>query len=293
MRGERLKALVLGAGFSKWAAGLPVAAQLFYMNINTRSEREHRRLAVIDQDFKSWRKANPVATAEAFVQWSLARSPRHARRIIWYVARRLSDEFLTPISGGTTALMIDEKRTSAHEGVLRAREFLSAIGTKRCSGIVTPNYDLLVEYALVAAGSTRRSARILHGRGINPLFPWQNSGAVLSGALPVAKIHGSLSWTAERSGPVENLGLNGDALIVAPTPEKDPPEPLRPVWTLAEGILSPARELVFFGFAFTPNDEAVLKLSCLPIFKSCRSSTSLTEEMRRGAYGGSPNRVAQ
>src|SRR5205823_1554825 len=120
-------ALVIGAGFSKWAADLPVASQLFDFNVSPRTQRERQRVAVLQRDFDAWRAANPSEPTEAFVQWSLAKSTMRARRVTWYVARRLSDPFLTRISGGTSALMIDERRVRAHQGVLKAGGFLRGL----------------------------------------------------------------------------------------------------------------------------------------------------------------------
>jgi hypothetical protein len=54
--------------------------------------------------------------------------------------------------------------------------------------------------------------------------------------------------------------LTGNALIVAPTPEKEPAELLRYHWDLAEQILNKTSDLIVFGFAFNPYDMAVLKL---------------------------------
>ena len=41
---------------------------------------------------------------------------------------------------------------------------------------------------------------------------------------------------------------------------KEPPESLAHIWQLAEAILSPATEVIVFGFAFNPYDKAVLRL---------------------------------
>ena len=54
--------------------------------------------------------------------------------------------------------------------------------------------------------------------------------------------------------------MTGNALIVAPAPEKAVPHSLKDVWNLAERILLNAKGLVVFGFAFNPYDEALLSL---------------------------------
>ena len=54
--------------------------------------------------------------------------------------------------------------------------------------------------------------------------------------------------------------LTGNALIVAPVPEKTPPPALRGAWRLAASILSRCERVVVFGFAFNPYDVAVLEM---------------------------------
>jgi hypothetical protein len=61
-------------------------------------------------------------------------------------------------------------------------------------------------------------------------------------------------------------------LIIAPTPEKQPPESLAHVWLLAEAILSAATEVIVFGFAFNPYDEAVLRL-----LRDCSANTKTVQ----------------
>jgi len=78
--------------------------------------------------------------------------------------------------------------------------------------------------------------------------------------IPLAKIHGSISWDENAYYTDGRRGLTGHALIVAPTPEKQPSESLKSVWNLSKKILRKATEMIVFGFAFNPYDEAVLNL---------------------------------
>ena len=81
----------------------------------------------------------------------------------------------------------------------------------------------------------------------------------LTGQLQLAKIHGSISWDEYDYYTDGRRGLTGNALITAPTPEKQPPESLRFHWEIARKILENATRLVVFGFAFNHYDEAVLE----------------------------------
>ena len=53
-------------------------------------------------------------------------------------------------------------------------------------------------------------------------------------------------------------GRIGSALLVPPAPEKIAPESLKDVWDLAKKILGDSTEIIIFGFAFNPYDEALL-----------------------------------
>ena len=93
-----------------------------------------------------------------------------------------------------------------------------------------------------------------------PWFPTQGSHPILQGHLPLAKLHGSLSWDSEAHYTDGRRGLSGEAQIVPPRPEKVPPPELSAIWELARRILLRAKRLVIFGFAFNEYDQAVLDL---------------------------------
>jgi hypothetical protein len=72
-------------------------------------------------------------------------------------------------------------------------------------------------------------------------------------------MHGSISWDGRGRYTNGRRGLTGNALIVAPTPEKAPPAGLTSVWQLGGRILERSSRLLVFGFAFNPYDEALLR----------------------------------
>jgi hypothetical protein len=153
--------------------------------------------------------------------------------------------------------MIDENRKRERPGVTRARTFLDGMLWK-LSGIVTTNYDLLVEYALgTQLFNYGEPGEVLTGRGAYPVSQWRNP-VTLRGSIRLAKLHGSISWTPSARFTDGRGGITGDALIVAPTPEKVPPGILASVWKLSADILSASTGLLVFGFAFNPYDEALI-----------------------------------
>jgi hypothetical protein len=115
-----------------------------------------------------------------------------------------------------------------------------------------------VEYALGSQGfNYGKCGEILQGRGPYPISQWRNPVA-LTGRLPVAKLHGSISWDANGKYTDGRRGLSGRALIVAPTPEKRVPTALQEQWSLSSTILGRASRIVVFGFAFNDYDQAIL-----------------------------------
>lgn len=253
--------ILLGAGFSKWAAGLPVASELFDFAIEPISKREEVLLSKIKLDKGHWDEIRPQAFAEEFIAWMIGQSDQKKARVAWYVTRRLSEHFIAPIWGSMQTYMIDERRAAEHDGVKNAKRLLTRFIGLDSSGILTTNYDLLIEYALSTKGfnyGTRGEP--LKGRNKNPLFFSQGGPVSLHGELPLAKLHGSVSWDSEARYTDGRCGIKGSALIVPPVAEKTMPWVLRNQWDLARQILQKSEKLLVFGFAFNPYDRALLDM---------------------------------
>lgn len=257
-------ALFLGAGFSRWAADLPVARQLFDFDIEPWGPRDNHKIDIVRSRKQSWDKTHPDGLAEQFIADALDFPKKDKEAVLWYVVRRLSEPFIWKEFHAQRSrrhvLMIDENRRFDIEGVAEARDFLQAFCGPLLVGTITANYDMLVEYALGTKGFNYgvRNQRLI-GRGPYPVSQWRNP-VRLKGEMPLAKIHGSISWDENGCYTDGRRALTGGALIVAPTPEKQPPVSLEHVWHLAARILERATALVVFGFAFNPYDEALLTL---------------------------------
>lgn len=253
-------ALFLGAGFSKWAFDLPLVNQLFDFDISTTSEKEKIKLRLIKKDWFEWEKLNVGVTPEKFIYWSMNKSSHRKSRVIWYVNRRLTEPFMTRIRGAYTAAMFDERVVRENQKIIYLKNFFSLLTKNGLGGILTCNYDTLVECALGMSGFNYGIVgEQLSGRGINPLFPSQNSHLSVTGSIPLAKLHGSLSWGKGVKYTSGRPGRSGNALIVPPAPEKAPPIELQEVWELGSKILKQSSCLIVFGFAFNPYDEALLE----------------------------------
>ncbi len=163
------------------------------------------------------------------------------------------------IFGGTQALMIDDRRKWKVPGIQKAHDFLAAFPHSQLHGILTCNYDLLIEYALGTNGfNYGKPGLVLVGRGKNPQFPWHFIPVKLTGDMPLAKLHGSISWDDSNYYTDGRCGVKGTALIVPPIPEKVAPDSLESTWSLAGSLLSRTTKLLVFGFAFNLYDTALL-----------------------------------
>ena len=255
-------ALLLGAGFSKWAANLPLATELFDFAIEPFGIREKCRLERVRKAKFQWDAMKPDALAEQFIAAVLScENVRSRKDVLWYVARRISEPYIwQEWHAGRFrrhVLMVDENRKWDRPGVRTAAEFIVQCG-RQLAGVITLNYDLLVEYALGSGGfNYGANDEVLQGHGPYPVSQWRNP-ARLTGQLPLAKLHGSISWDAEGKCTDGRRGLSGRTLIVAPTPEKRPPAELREQWVLSSRILGRASRLLVFGFGFNEYNEAVL-----------------------------------
>ena len=232
-------ALLLGAGFSSWAAGLPVAKDLFDFKIDRFGPAEIRQLKVVEELKHDWDQENPGAYAEKFVAHALTLPAKKRDQVLWYIGRRLTDPFIwysESIRTRRYPLSIDEAEMLRHPAVATARGFLDPFCKGwALSGIVTPNYDLVPEYALSSRRfNYGRLGEQLVGRGRHHL----EGRVVLQGPVMIAKVHGSVSWSPDGVRYAEcRRGITGGALIVAPAPEKEIPKVLAPQWELAESIL--------------------------------------------------------
>lgn len=255
-------AFLAGAGFSFWAAQLPLAKDLFDFQIEPFGVREPKRLARVRQLKEAWDVTNPSEPAEVFIHYALHHSNDSSRSIQWYIVRRLSEPYLWyerhAFRWRRHVLMIDERRALERPGILRARDFITPLFEFGLNGLITTNYDLIIEYALGTKHFNYGSlGEILTGRGPYPVSQWRNP-VRLTGRTPLAKVHGSISWDLQNRYTDGRRGLTGDALIVAPAPDKTNPAELTDEWDLAAQILRQASSFIVFGFGFNQYDTALL-----------------------------------
>ena len=257
-------ALFLGAGFSKWAVNLPLVNELFDFNVNSFNQTDKRRIEGARLLKVAWDKEHPGANNEQFIDYASRLPAGQRNSVFWYLGRRLAEPFVWREFHAQRwrrhVLSIDEHRKFSVGGLLRASAFLQGFVGFSMAGMITTNYDMVVEYALGTRGFNYGVVdQELVGRGPYPVSTWQNP-VRLTGKTEVAKIHGSISRDEKGYYTDGRRGITGDALIVAPTSDKHIPETLRGTWGLAGRILEQSERLLVFGFAFNPYDQLVLEL---------------------------------
>jgi hypothetical protein len=271
---EKKYCLFLGAGFSKWAINLPTATELFDFQIKIGGPREGLKLRKIQELKEKWDKKNPSRNAEEFIGDLIDHSSELKKLVIWYVARRLTEPFIEkdrffeyysmiyPEITGRRVMTIDDKRKFTIDGIQKAKNFLNLMNGPNIQGIITTNYDLLIEYGLGTKNFYYGNRpRLLYGprRGYY-LTSFKKNPVYLRGPLPVTKLHGSISLTEKGYCTDGRGGITGKAIIVPPAQNKKIADILVPEWNCAKKILRASKKIIFFGFGFNQYDEEILSL---------------------------------
>jgi hypothetical protein len=254
-------ALILGAGFSKWAAGLPTARGLFDFKVLPWGPREARKLALVRSLKQAWDRLHPRGIAEEFIADTPQFSDEDRDAVRWYVARRLSQPFIwKEFHEGRwrrEVINVNDPRKFKIYGVKKARKFLHELSDFGLAGIISANYDPLAEYAV---GASALSQALPACVGDNTPHAAHQMPLLESG-IPLAKIHGSLLW--DMTGMPSDGGgmITGDVFLSAPGFSGTQPETMAEIYETAERILRNASKIVVFGFSFNAYDAAAIELA--------------------------------
>jgi hypothetical protein len=264
-------AVLLGAGFSKpW--GLPLTAELMRFD----EVKRHRFPG-------AWQKKN-IAQIES--QW-LERTQEHQGSVdefgrllhgtplfvpfVRYIALRLSSPLWHV--GGAQQTKWGTGDHVARKSRLPAAyvELIHVLQQTELVGIVTMNYDIVVE-KLLGPRSRGRLGGFNYGRPGETLVGrhyTSSQGAYgpieLTGAIPLAKVHGSLNWAFSEDEHliryVDCRPSRGRRYRVAVFPPGGADaQPFRQVFHLAERILSAATVWLVIGYSLPDGDEDVRQL---------------------------------
>lgn len=174
------------------------------------------------------------------------------------VATRVS-AFIPSSSGPTTGKVVEafERGIASVYGqaVLEHRnrwvgyysEFLGYLLERFLVGVVTTNYDLVVETALQSMGR----ASTYSGTG---------AGCGVKDPIPILKLHGSVNWPLGKDHSMRLIRTTAKpqerAFVLPPTWNKDltPGEPIAAVWRDAVELVSAADVALVIGHSFPSTD---------------------------------------
>jgi hypothetical protein len=264
-------ALLLGAGFAKpW--GLPLTSEL----MNFEEVKRHHfpglwQQKTISEVEARWmeRAADHGGSVDRFGQ--ILRGTTLFEPFVRYVGLRLSSR-LWHVGGAQQTkwgtgdhVAMQGRLPSAYAGLINVLE------TTTLTGIVTTNYDVVIEKIL----GPRRRGRLggfnygrvgeqLQGRHFTS-SRGSYAHVTVTGSVPIAKIHGSLSWEFSRSGDlvhyVDCRPSRGRRYRVAVFPPGERGgNPFSSQVDLARQILASANVWIVIGYSFPPGDDDVNEL---------------------------------
>lgn len=222
----------------------------------------------VGREWEGWRKRNPDAHAEEFIG-DMATDPLW-RAVVHYIAARLAEPDQVRLDN---ELRYGEKLTKPSPSAAHHRFAAKVLGEYDLVGAVTTNYDLLAERTLRHRRMVRPQTPGFYYAGLSSepvqgssTFSVEHKWVKISGTVPLCKLHGSLNWTATTQGIRAYADCRpafrseATSYIVAPTPEKQRPDRLKPVWDVAERVLSSAEEWIVVGYSAPLYDQAVAAL---------------------------------
>lgn len=267
--GSELLCCLLGAGFSRHA-GLPLAAELFDNSpAFVTGTHQQERLLKVKSSFDLWRSKHPTEHSEQFVGYVQRRERDLLPAVVEWIGCVLTTAHTPATPFAHPRYQNDVSRPL---GIQEYVEFWRILLRQKLCGIISLNYDLIVERSL----RTRRMPRLrlpgvhyaglphvekLEGKPAMSLRRQRLERAKINGKIPLAKMHGSLNWSIRSdfircwidARPAFRKG--GDCAIVAPTKNKSIPPAFEPIWKGAAEILKSSRTILVCGYSFPVYDK--------------------------------------
>jgi hypothetical protein len=270
----------VGAGFSS-IAGVPLAKDLFRRNyVLTLSQRSQKRFDAVLEHYRHWQTTNPNAHAEQYMSdiFSGVAGP-NAPAWVWLV------EYVGAViaSAGTPLASLNRNprysnRINRPSDCIAHKKFFDAILNAADNlTVITTNYDILIERALRHKLMRRPASPGCYYGGLprpqmlkgaaQPFSRWSYEQLIeMTGAIPVYKLHGSLSWSLSGETIIAYQDMRsafrhgGNAAIIPPISEKEIPTWLATVWDEAAQALRRSPVWVVCGYSAPEYDVEVLRL---------------------------------
>jgi hypothetical protein len=269
-------AVIVGAGFS-YVAGLPLAQDLFAGDVFASSRAAGVRYQRVLRAWEAW-SATHDGGPEQFLSEVYRTDPNG--RVPWlWAAEFVAAVLATPRAQdqGAFQFRYAGRITRPVNAPIHSAFWDVVLSSFDVAGVVTTNYDILVERGLRHRCTTRPprpgfyygglpKPQILKGAAL-PFSAQQPLSLIeLGGGVPVYKLHGSLNWGTDSGQLVIYQDLRpafrrgGDARIVPPVEEKKAPEWLSGVWQGARKVLERASTWIVCGYSLPEYDVAVREL---------------------------------
>ena len=271
--------LFVGAGFSH-VAGSPLAKDLFHRTPPGGSVWARELVRNVEHAFAAWSKSHPGMGAEEFMSdvyaraWPPLENPLW-RQIVKYIGLRLAADFATWSWNRGRLRPSGHSVASARVGAVHSEfwdAFFGALSAGTTLTVMGTNYDIWCERGIRPKPTPRRhrpgfhyfnAGEALEGGPGYPVSKWLHP-VVLTGSVPLLKLHGSLSWSTigDRIEMFSDCrpAFRGDAAIVPPLAGSDRPTWLKPIWDRARQALREAAVLIVVGYSFPAYDEGIREL---------------------------------
>jgi hypothetical protein len=273
-------AIILGAGFSK-VANLPLTWELFQPGINVRcqSKKAQENNERVLWAFENALKQDCSLTAEVWLSQLYVERGNPLQLIIngtiWADAIRFILARLVNLPKGSNTHYYHGIGTYQCHPV--HRQFWERVENEfNIKGIVTMNYDILVEQALHIEESVHRTAPRCHYGGfmynqtvrkMTDIRTKKYEELKLGNEFPLFKLHGSINWAWEPHSttlkihhdvrPAFRISDDCVPAIVPPIPEKHMPLDFGQIWNEAKKVLSQTPIWIICGYSMPDYDQAL------------------------------------
>lgn len=250
--------------------GVPLAYQLFDEDPQVDTITRQQLVYRVRNRWSKWSAKNGKSPEEylSYLQQQFSRDWMDA---VWYVSLVIALKMGYPRLVGNRPMIV-RHYIGCTSGVPEHEQFWSTIFRhSQDVTVITTNYDILAERGIRLVPRPKvfrpgfnygNGPELLAGRGypsfshINPL--------ILRGSVPILKLHGSVSWTLEKSGVTRfhdcRPAIKGNAAIVAPVMNKKLPSFLQATWDHAAKALANSHTWLIVGYSLPQYDLNVRSL---------------------------------
>jgi SIR2-like domain len=267
--------LFLGAGFSKpW--GMPIAREVMQLDdlkAKTLPGKWQRELISRVEAYWEASRHEHEGVVDRFAQ-ALQSSPSDALSFSdfsRFIALRFSAHHWKVGTARETKWATGDHIRKQRKISKCYDQFLKALRGRPLTGIVTTNYDLVVE-KLLGPEPRGRLGGFNYGKagesveGRHPLSSkWSYGPIQLMGKIPLLKLHGSLNWASSSDGSVikyvdarPSRGRRFEAVLLPPGLSEAPI--LTGVRDLAKEVLTASNIWIFCGYSMPDYDKDIISL---------------------------------